>query len=209
MRQRACQILNCRRTQDTAKSGFKQASIRLREGEYQYSLAKAIASFHFELRFPDVKDIINRLYGEQKANDLQFVRKVQTVLKKMEKSDIVSILPKSKPWELQRYSLNSFKFEDSDKNSVIFATEEQVEEMQKRLLVLHSAVKSKETVRKSAVFLVALGFLTVASYGAVVWILFRPVIEPVFFITALGVSVFLSLSLGELLARGSHKAIKV
>jgi len=52
--------------QEAASADYKICSIRLREGEYQYDLAKTIASFQVELCFPDVKDIIKRLYGEEK-----------------------------------------------------------------------------------------------------------------------------------------------
>lgn len=188
--------------EETAKSDYRDASIRLREGEYQYGLARAIASFHFELQFPDVKDIIKRVYGEEKADNLQFVRKVQTVLKKMERSGIVKILPKSKPWELQRYYLTSFKFLDSDKNSVCFATEQQIAEMQNEL---SSMASKQENAATSVIRLSALIALSIASYIAVLWSLLRPVIDPVIFIPALGISALLSLLLGETLAQRSMK----
>jgi len=95
--------------QEILSANYKICSIRLREGEYQYGLAKAIASFQLELYFPDVKDVIKRLYGEEKTNDIEFIRKIQTILKKMEKNNVVRIFPKKKPWELQRYALSSFK----------------------------------------------------------------------------------------------------
>jgi hypothetical protein len=195
--------------QDTAMSGYKDSSIRLREGEYQYSLAKAIASFHFEMYFPDVKDIIKRSYGEEKAKDLQFVRKVQTVLKKMERSGIVRILPKSKPWELQRYSLCSFKFQDSDKNNVSFATDEQIAEIRRRISEQSLRRGQKVTYRMSSVRLFALSILTAISYVTVVWALLRPAIEPILFIPALGTSVLLSLFLGEKLSPRSGRKIQV
>lgn len=94
----------------------KAVNIRLREGEYQFSLAKAIASFELELAFPDVKDLVKKLFGDKNAEDLQFISKIQTILKKMEKSGVIKILPKDKPWERQRYALSSFKFQDVDKN---------------------------------------------------------------------------------------------
>jgi hypothetical protein len=93
--------------QEALSAEYKISSIRLRDGEHQHSLAKAIASFQLELCFPDVKDIIKRLYGEEKTADVQLVRKIQTILKKMEKSNIVKILPKKKPWELQKYALSA------------------------------------------------------------------------------------------------------
>jgi hypothetical protein len=174
------------------------SSIRLREGEHQFGLAKAIASFQLELCFPDVKDIIRRLYGEEKTADVQLVRKIQTILKKMEKSKIVRILPKSRPWELQRYALSSFKFQDSDKNPVSFATNEQIAEMRNKL---SSMMNSRETANSSHVRLAALVALTVASYLGVLWALLRPIIDTGVFIFALGISVFFSLLLGKMLSR--------
>jgi hypothetical protein len=186
------------------KSDYKDATIRLREGEYQYSLAKAIASFHTELNFPDVKDVITRLYGKEKANDLQFIRKVQTILKKMEKSNIVRILPKNKPWELQRYALSSFKFQDSDKNLVNFATDQQITEMQN---TLHSMADKQETANMNHARLSILIVFTIASYAAVLWALLRPVINPLVFIPALSFSVVFSLMLGRALSPGPSRDV--
>jgi hypothetical protein len=97
--------------QEALNSNYKAVNIRLRKGEYQYDLAKVIASFQLELYFPNVKEIIGKLFGEEKMNDTQFVRKIQTILKKMEKINVVRILPKKKPWELQDtyFQVSSFK----------------------------------------------------------------------------------------------------
>jgi len=99
------------------RSETKAVNIRLREGEYQLGLAKAIASSELELRFPDVKDLVRKLFGEKKTEDLQFVSKIQTILKKMEKSGVIRIMPKKMPWELQKYTLSSFRFQDVEKES--------------------------------------------------------------------------------------------
>jgi len=187
---------------ETAKSDYKDATIRLREGEYQYSLAKAIASFHLEMHFPDVKDIIRRLYGDDKANDLQFVRKVQTVLKKMEKSGIVKILPKSKPWELQKYSLSSFRFQDSDKSSVSFASDEERETLRSHLRTIVNTQETTPTV--SRVRIVALVLSTIVFYSIVLWALLQPVVDAVVFIPALGMAVLFSVLLGETLTLVLH-----
>jgi len=85
----------------TLDSDTKSVNIRLRKGEYQFELAKEIASFELQLHFPDVKELIKKLYGEAKTEDNRFISKIQRILKKMEKSNIVRILPKDKPWELQ------------------------------------------------------------------------------------------------------------
>jgi len=174
------------------------SNIRLREGEYQYSLVKAIASFQLELMFPDVKDLIRRLYGEEKTLDLQFVRKIQTILKKMEKSYIVRILPKRNPWQLQRYALSSFKFQDSDKNLVVLATDQQIKQMQD---LLHSALVRQERGRRGYFWAAALIFFVIVSYAAVVWALVQPVVNVVVFVSGLFASVICSLVLGEILSR--------
>jgi hypothetical protein len=185
--------------QNVLKADSTLASIRLRVGEQQYGLAEAIASFMFELHFPDVKDLIKRLYGEQKVNDLAFVRKIQTVLKKMEKSGIVKILPKSKPWELQRYALSSFKFLDSDKNSVSFATEKQIKQTQN---LLQSPSNQQEKPKTDHTKLSILVLVVGASYASILWSLLQPVIVPAVFIPALSVSVLCSLVLGKVLSKG-------
>jgi len=183
--------------QEVLKTDFKNSSIRLREGEHQYGLARAIASFMFELRFPDVKDIIRRLYGEEETNDLQFVRKIQTVLKKMERSGIVKILPKTKPWELQRYTLSSFKFLDSDKNSVNLATEEQIGQMRNLL----QSVSNRQALSKvNYVKLCVLMLIVVVSYASILWSLIQSVIVPVVFVPSLLISVVCSLMLGKALS---------
>ncbi len=183
---------------DAMNAGYKDANLRLREGEYQYSLVKTIASFALEAFFPDVKDIVKRLYGEEKVNDIQFIRKIQTVLKKMEKNGIVRILPKNKPWELQRYSLSSFKFRDSDKNLVSLVTDQEIEQTQH---LLSSLLNQEEVSKTNYVRLGALGFIVVASYVAVLWSLVRPVIDPIIFASALTISVVSSLMVGKKLSK--------
>jgi hypothetical protein len=187
--------------QDVLKTGRITTSIRLRIGEQQYGLARVIASFMFELHFPDVKDTIKRLYGDQKVNDLQFIRKIQTVLKKMEKSGIVKILPKKKPWELQRYALSSFQFLDSDKNPVSFATEEQIEQTQN---LLRSLSNRQEMPKIDYAKLFILVLVAVASYASILWSLLQPVIVPAVFIPSLSVSVVCSLMLGRVLSEEQH-----
>ena len=180
---------------------YKVGNIRLREGEYQYSLAKAIASFQLELHFPDVRDITKRLYGEEKAGEVQFIRKIQTILKKMEKSGIIEILPKNRPWDLQRYALSSFKFQDSDRNLVVLATEE---ETKQAYGLLQTASDQREgfatkllTGRvKSAI----LSLMVLISYGVILWGLIQPVINPVVFIPAFSVAVACSVLLGKALS---------
>ena len=117
----------------------------------------------------------------------------------MEKSGIVRILPKSKPWELQRYALSSFRFLDSDKNSVSFATEEQVEHTQN---LLRSPSNRQEQPRMDYARLFVLVLVAGASYTSILWSLLQPVIVPAVFVPALSVSVVCSLILGKTLSKG-------
>ena len=188
--------------QEAMSADYKIGNLRLREGEYQYSLAKAIASFQLELYFPDVKDIIKRLYGEEKTNDIQFIRKIQTILKKMEKSNVVRILPKKKPWELQRYALSSFKFQDIDKNLVVFATDQQIKQMQNLLRsMLSQQEKSTAKLSNIKTKICILVFIIVASYTAIFWDLMQPTINPIIFVSVFSVAVACSLMLGKTLSQ--------
>jgi len=184
---------------DALNADYKICNIRLREGEYQYELAKAIASFMLNLHFPDVKDIIRKTYGEEKVNDINFIRKVQTILKKMEKSDVVKILPKRKPWELQRYALLSFKFQDIDKNFVVFATDDQIERAREMLnfMLRQKRVPSSRNI-KVKVFL--LTTIIVISYMIILWNLIQFTVNPIIFIIAFSIATVCSLLLGRYLS---------
>jgi hypothetical protein len=188
--------------QEVLRADYGIVNIRLREGEYQYNLAEAIASFQLELCFPDVKDITKRLYGEEKTNDTQFIRKIQTILKKMQKSNVVRIMKKEKPWELQRYALLSFKFQDVDKNLIILATDRQIEQTQN---LLHSLLSQQEKPRaisnlKSKIFVLV--FVIVASYVAILWDLMQLALNPIIFVSAFSIAVACSLMLGKILSQG-------
>jgi len=202
MSQRKLTPSEIRFLQEALGSDFKNGNIRLREGEYQYSLAKAIASFHLELYFPDVKDIIKNLYGEEKASDIQFIRKIQTILKKMEKSNVVRILPKKRPWELQRYSLSSFKFIDSDKNLVTFATDQETKQAQTLLQsLLNRKVAPATRVGDLRAKMYILMLIIAASYTTIIWDLTRSIINPAIFISAFSVAVACSIMLGKILSQ--------
>ena len=187
--------------EESLNSDYKTVNIRLQQGGYQYELAKGIASFQLEQHFPDVKDLIKKLYGEEKTDDPQFIRKIQTILKKMDKSNVVRILPKKKPWELQRYALSSFKFIDGDKNLVILATPQQIEQKQD---LLHSALSPQNmpTAKPShiKIKILILAFIMVISYVAVLWSLLQPIINPIIFVPAFYAAVACSLILGKLCA---------
>jgi hypothetical protein len=147
--------------------------------------------------FPDVKDLIGRLYGEGKAVDLQFVRKIQTILKKMEKSGIVRILPKKNPWQLQRYALSGFRFQDSDKNLIVLATDQQMKQVQDGLRL---ALTEQDVGGRSYLRTLTLTLILVASYAVAVWALVQPNLSPMIFVPGLSVSVICSLLLGKMLA---------
>ena len=180
----------------------KKVDIRLRHGEYQHDLAKGIASFELQLEFPDAKGLINELYGEKNASEPRFVRNIQTILKKMEKSDVVKILPKKRPWELQRYALSSFKFRDVEKNLVTLATPKQIEQTQNLLQPIigpEDTPTDKPSYINMKIFLSA--FTIIASYTAVLWSLLQPIINSVIFVPAFYVAFTCSLVLGKLLGK--------
>ena len=183
-------------------SEVKTGNIRLREGEYQHDLAKVIASFQLEAHFPDVKDIIKRLYGKEKANDIMFIRKIQTILKKMEKSDVVTILQKKTPWELQKYALTSFKFQDVDKNTITFATDDELAQSRS---VLQAIVEREGLGRTSRIVfaaqVVASSSLVTASCGTAFWALLQPVVNAAVFVPAFVIASASSLMLGRILSR--------
>ena len=185
--------------QEALSSDCKNSNIRLREGEYQYTLAKTIASFQLDAYFPNVKDIIKRAFGETKANDIQFIRKIQTILKKMEKSNIVKILPKKKPWDLQRYALTSFKFEDVDKNIVIIATNNQLRRSLESLNSTMNTHKLHPTQLANLKTLV-LTIMLILSYSTSVWTLLQPVINPLLFISSFTISIVCAVLLGKMLS---------
>lgn len=188
--------------EESMKSKPKTVNIRLRKGEYQYDLAKGIASFQLALNLPDVKDLTEKLYGEERAGENQFIRKIQTILKKMEKSDIVKILPKKKPWELQRYALSSFKFEDVDKNLTRLATPKQIKQAKK---MLHSALNQQSTPIAQPSYInikILMSALTIStSYTAVLWSLLQPSINPIIYVPAFCITVTCSILLGKLLSQ--------
>jgi len=188
--------------QEAASADYKICSIRLREGEYQYDLAKTIASFQVELCFPDVKDIIKRLYGEEKTNEVRFVRKIQTILKKMEKGKVVKILPKKNPWELQRYALSSFKFQDVNKNHVILTADQQIRQMQSRLhSILSQEEKPKARASDIRTKLFILICIIATSYTVILWDLMQPTINSIIFVIGLSIAVTCSLVLGKILSQ--------
>jgi hypothetical protein len=183
-------------------SETKTVNIRLREGEYQFSLAKAIASFELELCFPDAKDLVKKLFGEKKTDDLQFVAKIQTILKKMEKSGVVKILLKEKPWELQRYALSSFRFQDVEKNLVILTTNS---EIGKTRDLIHTQPEPKPTPRlrlnHMTSWILLLVFVVAGSYAAIIWILTQPTIDLVVFGSAFCIAAVCSILLGIFISR--------
>lgn len=189
--------------QEALSADYKTTNIRLREGEHQYTLAKTIATFQLELHLPDVKELIKALYGEEKTNDIQFIRKIQTILKKMEKGHVVRILPKKTPWNLQRYALTSFKFQDMEKNSVVFAMDDQKKEAQNMLRSI-SVQQDKSFVELDKICVLVL--IIVSAYATSVWTLMQYVVNPIIFVLACSIAVVCSIMLGKALSnrRLSH-----
>jgi len=191
-------------------SDTKSVNIRLRKGEYQYELAREIASFELQLHFPDVKDLVKKLYGEAKTEDTRFTSKIQTILKKMEKSNIVRILPKDKPWELQKYALTSFKFQDVDKNLVVLATEDQKKQT---LDLLHSKPKPDQQhsiptikpitkpISYARIKVWTLILVVILSYAVVMWTIAQSTINLIILIPAFCIAAACSLLLGKLIAQ--------
>lgn len=187
---------------ESLNSETKVVNIRLRQGEYQFELAEGIASFELSLVFPNVKDLIGRLYGEKRAQDIRFIRKIQTILKKMEKSNIVIIVPKKSPWDLQRYALTSFRFQDVNKDQVIFATES---DKQQTLNLVHSE-RGPDSVLMSrpnhAIPTIGiLVFAIIISYAAILWALLQPTIDLVVFVSAFCVATVCSVLAGVAFSR--------
>ena len=205
MSQHELKPVEARILEESLNSDYKTVNIRLQQGEYQYELAKGIASFQLEHHFPDVKDLVKKLYGQEKTNEPQFIRKIQTILKKMEKNNIIRILPKNRPWELQRYALSSFKFIDVDKNLVIVAAPQQAELTQD---LSHSGLSAQSTPTAKPghikTNILILAFIMVTSYAAVLWSLLQPLINPIVFVPAFYTAVACSLILGKLRARSQE-----
>jgi hypothetical protein len=188
--------------EEALNSDFIEVNIRLREGEYQYELSKVIANFQLSLHFPDVKDIVKKLYGEEPMNDVKLIRKIQTILKKMEKSNIIRILPKIRPWQLQRYALLSFKFIDSEKKRVSFATNEQIQEAQEKVKLIFTQEKKLEVHRnilKIRIYVLVL--IIIFSYISIVWNAVQSKVDPIIFVALFSLSALCSILLGKALSQ--------
>jgi hypothetical protein len=122
----------------------------------------------------------------------------------MEKSGIVKILPKKKPWELQKYALSSFKFQDIDKNMTALATDEQIQQAQNLLNSTLSQLQegsSKLGSAKARVYTFTLVLAVVASYTAIVWEVIQPAISAIVFVSAFSIAIAGSVALGKMLSR--------
>lgn len=185
--------------EESLRPDYKHVNVRLRRGEYQYELSKVIASFQLELCFPDIKALVKEMYGEEKVNDIQLVRKFQTILKKLEKSGVVKILPKVKPWELQRYALSSMRFIDSEKNQVSFATDEQIQQMHEKLKIALNQQKANGVQMRIKVCVLV--FVITFSYVTTVWSLLQPTINPLLVAAPLSLIALCAVVLGRVLSR--------
>lgn len=183
-------------------SDTRSIRIRLRKGEYQFELAKEIASQELQLKLPNAKDLVKRLYSEEKEQDTRFMNKIQTILKKMEKSGVVQILPKNKPWELQKYALLSFKFQDVENNLIVLATDDQIKQAQS-LLRTKPAEQSIPTTEQSLIKIKILTLVLIAilSYALIMWTLAQPTVNTIVLTVAFFGASVCSLLVGLLLAR--------
>ncbi len=190
--------------EEALKSEAKAVSIRLREGEYQFGLARTIASFELELHFPDVRDIVKKLFGQKRTDDQQFLNMIQTILKKMEKSGVVKILPKEKPWELQKYMLSSFKFQDVEKNQVAFATNSDID---RTLELIHNRPINKiapgHRPTRVTIWILTLTLVAIGSYATIIWVLSQAFINLIIFVLAFIIAAISSVLLGILISRRS------
>lgn len=188
--------------EEALNSQTKTVNIRLREGEHQFSLARAIAASELKLHFPDVKELVGELYGEMRTGDQRFLNMIQTILKKMEKSGVIRILPKEKPWELQRYALSSFTFEDVEKSIVILATEDEKEKV-KRLLHSQpmSEVVTAQQARNKTLPSVFLTSLIVVSFALIMWAIIQSPMSFTVFVSAFCLATASAIILGILVAR--------
>jgi hypothetical protein len=187
--------------EEALNSQTKTVNIRLREGEHQFSLARAIASSELELHFPDVKELVRKLYGEKRIENQQFLNMIQTILKKMEKSGVIKILPKEKPWELQRYALLSFRFEDVEKSKVILATEDEIKQTKRLLHSRTSGVVTAQQSRSKILPSVLLISLVVVSFALIVWALIQSPVSLPLFVSAFCLAAVSSTILGILVSR--------
>lgn len=204
MSRHAPALENLRFLKESLSSETIVVTIRLRPGEHQFELAKGIASFELQLSFPNVKDLIGRVYGEEKTQDIRFIRKIQTILKKMEKSNVVRILPKEKSWYLQRYALSSFKFQDVEENAVALATES---EKRRALDLVNSQLSQSDRVlvttrsNHSTATVWMLIFTMIISYGVILWTLVQPTLNTMVFVPAFGLAILCSILLGIAISR--------
>ena len=188
---------------DTLNLDYRIASIRLREGEYQFNLAKTISSFQLELYLPHVKDLVERLFGKERTEEIKFIRKIQTILKKMEKGNVVKILPRGKSWGLQRYLLTSLKFQDVEKNLVTFATDKQIKQMQTLLHDISTQQVKRSTETNNAKFqVVILSIILIFSYSTILWNFLQPFVNSIIFLISFSISTICSLMLGKILSEG-------
>jgi hypothetical protein len=119
----------------------------------------------------------------------------------MEKSNVVRILPKKKPWELQRYALLSFKFRDVDKNVVALAMEPELSQSKNLLhAMLNQQGAQVPALVNYRVRVLMLTTILLLSYVTVLWDFLQPMINPLIFVFALSVAAVSSIALGRALA---------
>ena len=121
----------------------------------------------------------------------------------MEKNGIVKILPKKKPWELQKYAISSFKFQDIDKNMTVLATDEQIKQAQNLLNTTLSQLQegsNKVPGSKCKIYTFALAIAVAASYAAIIWEVLQPAINALVSVPAFSIAIVGSVGLGKMLS---------
>jgi len=131
-------------------------------------------------------------------------------LKKMEKSGVIKILPKDKPWERQRYALSSFKFQDVEKNQIVLATKPEIDKalnlintQPEPIRASRSASEPRKYRMTSSILLLTL--VIAASLTIAIWTLAQTTINLIVFGSLFCVSVVCSILLGIFISRSTHK----
>jgi hypothetical protein len=120
----------------------------------------------------------------------------------MEKSNIVLILPKTKPWELQKYALTSFKFQDVDKNFIVLATEDQIKQTQNlKSKPSQQQMPPAKPINYFKIKILTLAFIAILSYVAVMWTIAQTNINLAILVPAFIIAIACSLILGKQLAQ--------
>jgi hypothetical protein len=97
--------------------------------------------------------------------------------------------------------LSSFKFRDSEKTLVEFATDEQIKQAQN---LLRTIINQQETISPKLINIKAkislLLLIIIVSYATILWNLTHPALNPVIFTIALSIALTCAIMLGKTLS---------